>query len=459
MDPAQQPTPQQTQAAMGEAPMLAPGAAAPPLGLPPGMLLPGMIRPPAPGSMPGLPGMLPPMMQSPMMQYPLPMLNDLTLLSQFTGIPLKQMRDNPAMAVAAQQLFTQRMLQQQLLSTQLARPGMMHPNMMQQFHFQQQAQAQQAQAAASAAKAPSTAKPRGRKKATTPKQPVHPAPPRDPSLREDPGGSLIWAKVANYPWWPAKTLDPEKDYSFPPEAEPPRPTAIPARLFGTHEFVWIGSKRAMEEWGEGQAKGYGAGSAEAAFTAAVDEAETYRADKKLPEAFFLVPVSDGVKRGKVRRRGSTAGTAAGGASSRRPGEVGDGLGTPSVGAVRPRPARAPGPPAEDRAAVVYSRKRQRLLDLGLLPPDDSPYVRGRVAPNPALLALKPAWQAECPEVMVQAEVAAAVRLDAPRASLPPPTKAVLPAAAPAPVVLQSGPAAVPLPTAPAFFAMHAPFSF
>ncbi len=65
-----------------------------------------------------------------------------------------------------------------------------------------------------------------------------------------PAGKLVWAKVGSIPWWPAKTLDPARDASYPPDADPPRPTSIPIRFFGTHEFFWIGSKRQLVDWEE-----------------------------------------------------------------------------------------------------------------------------------------------------------------------------------------------------------------
>ena len=63
-------------------------------------------------------------------------------------------------------------------------------------------------------------------------------------------GRLVWAKAGTYPWWPAKLLDPARDASFPPDADPPRPTAIPIRFFGTYDFAWIGSKRQLTDWEE-----------------------------------------------------------------------------------------------------------------------------------------------------------------------------------------------------------------
>ena len=35
--------------------------------------------------------------------------------------------------------------------------------------------------------------------------------------------------MGTYPWWPAKLMDPARDLSFPPDADPPRPTSIPIR--------------------------------------------------------------------------------------------------------------------------------------------------------------------------------------------------------------------------------------
>lgn len=78
--------------------------------------------------------------------------------------------------------------------------------------------------------------------------PNHPSTPG--ASRANPGGQTIWAKVGAYPWWPAKVLTPGVDVSFPADEQPPRPNAVPVRFFGTHDFAWIGSKRAMLGWDE-----------------------------------------------------------------------------------------------------------------------------------------------------------------------------------------------------------------
>jgi hypothetical protein len=62
-------------------------------------------------------------------------------------------------------------------------------------------------------------------------------------------------------------------------------------------------------------------------------------------------------------------------------------------------ARDPAAEAAERATAVAARKRQRLLDLGLAPPADSPFASGRVAPNAALLARCADWEREAPEVV------------------------------------------------------------
>ena len=44
--------------------------------------------------------------------------------------------------------------------------------------------------------------------------------------------------------WPAQVLD-ERDPWIPSDAEPPRRGAIPVRFFGTYDFAWIESQRAI----------------------------------------------------------------------------------------------------------------------------------------------------------------------------------------------------------------------
>lgn len=271
---------------------------------------------------------------------------------------------NPAMALAAQQLVAQRLLQQQMLS------GAVRPMMPAQMMALQAQQAQLQQRMAAAAAPPSAAKKgagstrkRGRAAAAAAAAPAAAAavpggmviaaggdpggaltPGCGRELRRDllfsltsrrrragPGhalpttlpplplapraGKVVWAKVGSYPWWPAKTLDPQRDPSYPPDADPPRPTSIAIRcgrgagqrgccvqsavqcgecmrgvrpllrrcrrctplppaplscqsqqprpfplpayspatacsFFGTFEFQWIGSKRALTDWEE-----------------------------------------------------------------------------------------------------------------------------------------------------------------------------------------------------------------
>jgi hypothetical protein len=94
-----------------------------------------------------------------------------------------------------------------------------------------------------------------------------------------------------------------------------------------------------------------------------------------------------------------------------------------AGLLLPGQSRAkPGPHTEpeNRAALVNQRKKAKLTDYGLLPPANSPYAHGAIAPNAQLLALKDAWLAEQPEAMAAGEAAAAVS-SSPRAARPPKT--------------------------------------
>lgn len=342
----------------------------------------------------GFPGGLPPFMQ-----LPIPAMNDPVMLSKATGFNLKMMNENPGMMLAAQQIFAQRLLHQQLLAGQLMRPGMMPQNLPQMQAMQAaalaQQQQQQQQQQQTKSKGSSGKSGKGGKKPKSDVNPQGPFGAQFPLVKEDPGGKVIWAKLPNYPWWPAKTLDPAKDRSYPPDADPPRPTAIPVRFFGTHEFAWVGSKRAITEWEEGLPQ-FSAESDQEAFKAAIKEAEEYRGSGTLPDVFYAIPdVESGKRGGKGKKRGG---------SGRKAG-VGEEGSIP--GSARPRSGRAVAGAAEDREALVQERKKQRLLDMGLAPPAESPYASGQVAPNPALLEKANAWAAEFPSVMAAAREAAA----------------------------------------------------
>jgi hypothetical protein len=58
---------------------------------------------------------------------------------------------------------------------------------------------------------------------------------------------------------------------------------------------------------------------------------------------------------------------------------------------------------EERAQLVFQRKKQRLNDLGLLAPPESPFINGAVPENPALLAKLEEWEAQEPELMKESK--------------------------------------------------------
>ena len=71
---------------------------------------------------------------------------------------------------------------------------------------------------------------------------------------------------------------------------------------------------------------------------------------------------------------------------------------------RSKPARGGGLlelSPKERAALFFERKKERLLELGLLPPPDSPFMHqdGRVAANPALLEMEEVWIRDEPIIM------------------------------------------------------------
>jgi hypothetical protein len=386
-----------------------------------------------PGMMPfmGMPGPLPPAAQqgpAPSAPAPTPalmpsMMMNPALLAQVTGVSQETLAANPALALQMQMFLTQRMMmaQQLMQQAQAARTA---------------APVEYAAAAAPPeAKAPTKGKGRGggtKHSKQSKQQQQHPAPlPHVPAgPREDPGGKVIWAKVQNYPWWPAKTMDPTRDRSFPPDADPPRPTSIPVRFFGTHDFGWMGSKRAIEDWEEGFNQHISECDQES-FIAAVAEAEKYRKDGVLPDKFYVAPTPEGKAKGSKRGRKS--------ASAKKPGPTEGEAATEGAEGGKGRSGRG-GPSAEDRSALVQARKRQRLQEAGLVPPEDTPYGDGRVAANPELMRLGEHWEVQDPEIGATVVAAAAAPPQPFRALVPRET----PVQEPAPVEGDGQQAALPV---------------
>jgi hypothetical protein len=187
----------------------------------------------------------------------------------------------------------------------------------------------------------------------------------NPDDKTDPGGLLCWAKVGEYNWWPAKVLDKKKDPSFPTDADldPPRPSAIPIRFFGTHEFGWITTKRALVDWDK-HFHEYAQACTEGSFIAAVQEAQEYKTNKILPDVFYKRPQVAKTPALSARKRKNTSGS---------------GIGASTGGKAAP----APSPHQQQqqhlkmvaaRKKVAVARKKQRLQAWGLKPPDDSPFI-------------------------------------------------------------------------------------
>lgn len=144
--------------------------------------------------------------------------------------------NNPAMLLAAQQMAAQKLLQQQLqikANGQALSAGL----------------ALQPSPASAPAEAPLPVS-NGAHTSAALERRAPEEPTEKPLERVDPGGRIVWAKLGAYPWWPAKVLTRGRDLSFPPLEEPPRPNAIPVRFFGTYDFSWLGSKRAVMDWAE-----------------------------------------------------------------------------------------------------------------------------------------------------------------------------------------------------------------
>lgn len=187
--------------------------------------------------------------------------------------------------------------------------------------------------------------------------PAAPPSPQQNMDRVDPGGQLVWAKVGDCPWWPAKVLSPHHDLSYPVDADPPRPTSIPVRFFGTHEFGWIGSKRALADWDDCFEK-HAKECQRDIFHIAIQEVQSYKTFKVLPDVFYVRPEPQWKGR----------------ASKRSPAFV-------KGGSKKVSPNRA------ERSAMATHKRQQRLKFLGLKPPDHSPFVKGRLAYNPNLARL------------------------------------------------------------------------
>jgi hypothetical protein len=420
---------------------------------------------------------------NPMMQFPI--ITDPIILGQLTGFPGELLANSPSMMAGAQQFLAQKMMMQQsnmLYNQAGVAPvqALITPQQMQ-IMQQQRLQAQLVANQANAAKLSKTNSTKGKGKAkktfaqkasgggasaggdgtipnatnnatntTTATNTLDPALPGVlPAIKEDPGGKVLWAKLANAPWWPSKTMDPSKDRSFPPDADPPRPTSIPIRLFGTHEFAWVGSKRALVDWDEGLASGYATQKESnlEAFVLGVQEAERYVQEKLLPDVFYIIPhvvqqPGSGNRKGKGKRGASTGGGTASKKFAAGSGGLMNGEEYPRVsqagiptsdiitaalaptfglpggpiyphtgggggggnGGGRSRVSRhGPELTAEERAHVVFTRKKQRLYELGLLPPPESPFIHGVVAENPSLVEKLQTWEESAPELMQKAK--------------------------------------------------------
>lgn len=340
------------------------------------------------------------------MPMPFPIIQNVNQLSELSGIPVATLTSNPAMQVAAQQLVAQRLMQQQLMAQGgQMRPAAMLPAQMLALQQAQQAQMQQRLAAATAATPATGKKAGGRRRGRLPTAAAAAAasapavqafaamPAMVANPYADPGGRVVWAKVGSYPWWPAKMLDPLRDQSFPPDADPPRPTSIPIRFFGTFEFQWIGSKRQLVDWEEGFEQ-FSRECDQSSFKAAIEEVQIYKATGKLPDVFYTTPEPEKPKaKARGKKRGARVTT-----------DAGDILAAAVAGSqvAAAGKARAAGRIAEhqeDRGELVKRRRKQRLQEFGLLPPDSSPYVGSRVAPNLQLLAFDEKWRVQYAHVI------------------------------------------------------------
>ncbi|KAK9823627.1 hypothetical protein WJX72_004336 [[Myrmecia] bisecta] len=177
-------------------------------------------------------------------------------------------------------------------------------------------------------------------------------------------GSVVWAKLARYPWWPAQVLA-ERDPYIPEGSEPPRRGAVPVRFFGTYEFSWIESQRALttfdRDFNERSQK-----SRAPEFVAAVEEAVKCQETGELPEGFELaLQLPDDVGPQLKAQRAKK------GAGKGKAGKRG------AADAAQAAPLRND-PYAQERAKhlALASRKDRMMNILALAPPHGSPFAEG-----------------------------------------------------------------------------------
>lgn len=232
------------------------------------------------------------------------MLNDIAVLSQISQVPENDLRNNPQTLALVQATVLRSIMQQQGLAAPRFPAAAVMPGQL----LQQPAAAQPQTRATRGGRASAGAKGKANKASSAPAVAPKPQPKKQSVPKVDPGGKVIWAKVGNNPWWPAKTLQEGKDISFPRNEEPPRPTSIAIRFFGNHEFAWLGSKRQIMDWEDGAENR--SQVTQDNFTLAIQEAETYLKSKQLPEIFFQVPATEAAasKRGGKRRVSTKKGT-------------------------------------------------------------------------------------------------------------------------------------------------------
>jgi hypothetical protein len=184
------------------------------------------------------------------------------------------------------------------------------------------------------------------------------------------------------------------------------------------------------------------------FLRGLQEAETYLKEKTLPDVFYIIPHAvqqlgsgggGGARKGRGTKRGASSGSGGGTASktfaatgflngqeypiAAMANIVGGGG---SGGSRRKEPELT----VEERAQLIFARKKQRLYEWGLLPPVESPFINGLVAENSALLDKLEEWEAKAPELMQKATKQVEEKYSKPpRASVyrpPPATTAGLP---------------------------------